>query len=62
MEFDTASTATAFIGLFVVLIGGTVTSPMRTGTVAMVSGGLVVFGAVPLLLGVKHSEYRTKYS
>lgn len=62
MEFDMATTAIAFIGLLVVLIGGTAMSPMRTGTVAMVSGGLVVFGVLSLLLGVKHGEYRSEQS
>ncbi|WP_449272222.1 DUF7333 family protein [Halorhabdus rudnickae] len=33
-------------------------SPMQTSTVAMVSGGLAVFGLVTLLVGVKHGEYR----
>ena len=58
MEFDTSTTAIAFIVLLVVLIGGTAMSPMDTSTVAMVSVGLVVFGLLSLLLGIKHGEYR----
>lgn len=62
MEFDTTTTALAFILLLAVLIGGTAMSPMTTSTVAMVSGGLVVFGVLSLLLGVKHGEYRARQS
>lgn len=58
MEFNTTTTAIAFIILLAVLIGGTVMSPMSTGTVAMVSVGLVVFGVLSLALGVKHGEFR----
>lgn len=62
MEFDTTTTALAFILLLAVLIGGTAMSPMTTSTVAMVSGGLAVFGVLSLLLGVKHGEYRARQS
>ncbi|QGN07640.1 hypothetical protein Hrd1104_10250 [Halorhabdus sp. CBA1104] len=58
LEFDGTTTGIAFLVLLAVLIGGTVMSPMQTSTVAMVSGGLAVFGLVTLLLGVKHGEYR----
>jgi hypothetical protein len=58
MEFDTVKTAVAFLVLFGVLAGGTFTSPMATSTVMMVTGGLLVFGVLTLLLGVKHGEYR----
>ena len=58
MEFNTSTTAIAFIILLAVLVGGTVMSPMDTSTVAMVSGGLVVFGVLSLAIGVKHGEYR----
>jgi len=36
-------------------------SPMQIGTVIMVLGGLLVFGAVTLLFGVKHGEYRASH-
>lgn len=60
MEFDTTTTAIAFVVLLAVLLGGTASSPMSTSTVMMVSVGLVVFGVLTLLLGVKHGEYRAK--
>ena len=58
MEFDTTTTAVAFLVLFGVLAAGTLMSPMTTSTVLMVLGGLAVFGLLTLLLGVKHGEYR----
>lgn len=58
MKFNTATTVIAFIILLAIIIGGTVMSPMSTSTVMMVSVGLVVFGTLSLLLGVKHGEYR----
>lgn len=58
MEFDTTTTAVAFLVLFGVLAVGTLMSPMTTSTVMMVLGGLAVFGLLTLLLGVKHGEYR----
>jgi len=58
MEFDVPKTVAAFIVLFGVLAIGTFMSPMATSTVMMVLGGLLVFGVVTLLLGVKHGEYR----
>lgn len=60
MEFDTPKTAVAFLALFAVVVAGTMMSPMTTSTVMMVSGGLFVFGAITLLLGVKHGEYRAR--
>lgn len=58
MEFNTSTTAIAFVVLLAILISGTVMSPMSTSTVMMVSVGLIVFGVMSLLLGVKHGEYR----
>ena len=60
MEFDTSKTVIAFVVLLAIILGGTVMSPMRTSTVMMVSGGLIVFGSLSLLLGIKHGEYRAK--
>lgn len=60
LEFDTGVTAGGFLLLLVVILGGTWTSPMTDSTKMMVSGGLVVFGLVALLLGVKHGEYRAR--
>lgn len=58
MEFDLPTTAGLFVVLFALLAVGTWQSPMSESTVAMVLGGLLVFGVVTLLLGVKHGEYR----
>lgn len=60
MEFDTQTTVIAFLVLLAVIVGGTATSPMRTQTVAMVSVGLAVFGALSLAIGVKHGEFRER--
>ena len=62
MELDALKTAVAFLVLFGVLAVGTLMSPMTTSTVMMVLGGLLVFGVVTLLLGVKHGEYRASHS
>jgi len=61
MELDALKTAVAFLVLFGVLAVGTLMSPMTTSTVMMVLGGLLVFGVVTLLLGVKHGEYRATH-
>ncbi|PSQ16503.1 hypothetical protein BRD00_10960 [Halobacteriales archaeon QS_8_69_26] len=58
LEFNLPVTAAGFVVLLAVILGGTWTSPMQTSTKTMVTGGLVVFGVVTLLLGVKHGEYR----
>lgn len=60
LEFGPALTGGAFLVLLVVIVGGTWTSPMTDSTKTMVSGGLLVFGLVTLLIGVKHGEYRAK--
>ena len=62
MKFNTTTTAIAFIILFAVIAGGTAMSPMSTSTVAMVSVGLLVFGVLSLVIGVKHGEYRASHS
>ncbi|MFC6756016.1 MULTISPECIES: DUF7333 family protein [Haloarcula] len=61
MELDALKTAVAFLVLFGVLAVGTLMSPMQMSTVMMVLGGLLVFGVVTLLLGVKHGEYRASH-
>jgi len=61
MELDAVKTAAAFLVLFGVLAVGTFMSPMATSTVMMVMGGLLVFGVITLLLGVKHGEYRASH-
>lgn len=60
MEFDETVTSAVFVALFVVLAGGTWTSPMATSTTAMVLVGLFVFGLATLYVGVRHGEYRAR--
>ena len=60
MEFDLPKTVGIFVVLFAALAVGTAMSPMSGSTVMMVLGGLLVFGVVTLLLGVKHGEYRAR--
>ena len=58
MEFDQRVTYGVFLVLLAVLVGGTISSPMPSGLSVGISAGLVVFGVVTLLLGIKHGEYR----
>lgn len=61
MEFDTVTTAVAFLVLIAVGVGGASMSPMEATTVLMmVLPSALVFGAIVLLLGVKHGEWRAK--
>lgn len=60
MEFDLATTVGLFVVLFALLAVGTWQSPMSGSTVGMVLGGLLGFGVLTLLLGVKHGEYRAR--
>jgi len=58
MEFNLPTTVVGFVVLLAIIVGGTATSPMAPGTKLLVSAGLVVFGALTLVLGIKHGEYR----
>ena len=58
MEFDLPKTVSIFVVLFAVIAIGTFMSPMTASTVGMVLGGLLVFGVITLLVGVRHGEYR----
>jgi len=60
VEFNRTTTALAFGILLIVILGGTFSSPMMSSTKAMVGAGLVVFGIVTLLLGMKFGEYRAR--
>ena len=60
VEFNATTTGIAFGALLVVILGGTFSSPMATSTKTMVGGGLLVFGIVSLLLGMKYGEYRAR--
>ncbi|MFC7045070.1 hypothetical protein ACFQH6_06225 [Halobacteriaceae archaeon GCM10025711] len=61
MEFNQTTTFGVFAVLLVVLLGGTLTSPMPQSVSMMVSGGLLAFGVVTLYLGIKHGEYRATH-
>lgn len=62
MEFDAAKTLGGFLVLYGIVAVGTAMSPMTTETVVMVLGGLLVFGAFSLYIGVKHGEYRATHA
>jgi hypothetical protein len=63
MEFNAAVTYGALVGLVVL---GTVALlaapiPMTAGTILMmVAPSMLVFGAICLVLGIKHGEYRAR--
>lgn len=61
MEFDQPKSIGSFVILLVVLLGGTFSSPMPTNVSAMVSVGLIVFGALTFYIGVKHGEFRATH-
>jgi hypothetical protein len=58
MEFDTRVTGAAFAVLFLVVGGGTITSPMPTTLRYGITAGLLVFGLLVLFVGIRHGEYR----
>lgn len=63
MEFDTPKTVIAFLALLAVGVGGASMSPMGLQTtLMMVLPSALVFGAIVLVLGVKHGEYRAKHT
>ncbi|MUV90947.1 hypothetical protein GJ629_14480 [Halapricum sp. CBA1109] len=61
MEFDRATTLGVFLALVVVSVGGASLTPMGfTTTLMMVAPSALIFGAIVLVLGVKHGEYRAR--
>ena len=58
MEFSLQTTVVLFAIPLLVIIGGTVTSPMPTPLSVGVSVGIAVFGVLALVIGIKHGEYR----
>ncbi|MGM0591697.1 MAG: DUF7333 family protein [Halobacteriota archaeon] len=58
MEFTAQTTALLFAIPLLVIVGGTVTSPMPQPLSIGISVGIAVFGVFSLLVGVKHGEYR----
>lgn len=61
MQFDTLTTAVAFVALIAIGVGGTSMTPMTLQTtLMMVAPSAIVFGAIVLFLGVKHGEWRAQ--
>ena len=61
MDFDGLTTALAFVALVAVGVGGASMSPMTLETtLMMVAPSALVFGAIVLVLGIKHGEYRAR--
>ncbi|ADQ67898.1 hypothetical protein GL213_11595 [Halogeometricum borinquense] len=60
MEFNLPVTAGALVGLVALGTVGLIMMPaMQTRTVLMmVAPSMLVFGAICLVLGIKHGEYR----
>jgi len=61
MQFDTLTTAFVFIALIALGVGGASMSPMTLETtLMMVLPSALIFGAIVLVLGVKHGQYRAR--
>lgn len=58
MEFNSRLTALLFAVPLLIIVGGTVTSPMPTTLSVGVSVGIALFGTLALGVGIKHGEYR----
>ncbi|MFC6961146.1 DUF7333 family protein [Halocatena marina] len=61
MDFDQTTSIGLFVVLLVIILGGTLSSPMSATTKSMVSGGLLVFGIVTFYIGIKHGEFRATH-
>ncbi|QCJ47689.1 MULTISPECIES: DUF7333 family protein [Haloprofundus] len=59
MQFDLTTTVALFVVPLLVIIGGTVTSPMPATISVGVSVGIALFGVLALVVGIKHGEYRS---
>lgn len=60
MEFNRATTAAIFLVLIAIGVGG-VSIPMSIqNTLMMVLPSALIFGAIVLVIGVKHGEYRAR--
>ncbi|WP_101296353.1 DUF7333 family protein [Halegenticoccus soli] len=58
MEFDLPKTALLFAIPLLVIVAGTVTSPMPPALSIGISVGIALFGVFTLVVGIKHGEYR----
>jgi hypothetical protein len=61
MEFDLQKTVLLFTIPLLVIIGGTVTSPMPQPISIGVSVGIALFGVLALVVGIRHGEYRATH-
>lgn len=62
MEFTLGRTVALFLGLVALAVGGLLgAGMMATGTVlTMVAPSVIGYGAICVLLGVQHGEYRAR--
>lgn len=61
MELDLPKTVAAFVLIVAIGTGALLTMPMGMATdtvLMMVAPSMAIFGAIVLVLGVKHGEYR----
>jgi hypothetical protein len=58
MEFDATKTGALFAIPLLVIIAGTLTSPMPRTLSVGISVGIALFGLFSLYVGVRHGEYR----
>lgn len=58
MEFDRTTTVLLFAVPLLIIVAGTLTSPMPTALSVGVSVGIAAFGALALYVGVRHGEHR----
>lgn len=60
MEFDQTTTAGIFLAIILASVGGLYAAPMMqpSTVLTMVAPSILLFGAICVLLGVKHGEYR----
>jgi hypothetical protein len=64
MEFDLVKTVVAFLAIVLVGVGGLIVAPIPMGTstiLMMVLPSTLVFGAICLVLGVLHGQYRATH-
>jgi hypothetical protein len=62
MEFNLPTTAALFVTLIAVGVGALIAAPMMTTqtVLMMVLPSMVVFGAICLLIGLKHGQHRAR--
>ena len=64
LEFDLSKTVAAFVLIVAAAVGALLTMPMGMTTdtiLMMVMPSMAIFGAVMLVIGVKHGEFRATH-